>query len=817
MTRTYFFRAKAVIYNSMTFRKNSWLTLLPAILLCALSALPLQAQRRCHVHGTVRDDNGDPIELVTVRVEGQAAGTITNLNGQYAFSYTSGDSVVFVFSLVGYETRKRTFANPPDSMRLDVRMPPLGIELGDATVTGQHIQTGTMQRLTTDGTKQMPSTTGNAVEELIATQAGVSTHNELSSQYNVRGGSFDENCVYLNGVEVYRPMLVRSSQQEGLSIINSDMVESIGFSSGGFEARYGDRMSSVLDITYKRPEGFEGNVSASLLGASLYAGWGNKHFSVMNSIRYKTTRYLLGSLDTSGEYKPNFLDYQTVWSWRPSQRWELGFIGNISDNHYNFEPEDRETSFGTLSEPRSFRVYFDGQEKDQFRTYFGALSLTRHFSKAASLTLNLSAFASKEEETYDIQGEYWLNEATTQEQLGVGTYLEHARNHLQARMMDVGLKYKMQLTAHRLEAGFDWKIERIRENSREWEMRDSMGYSLPHDPDKLMLVYSLRSQNEMSSNRFEAYVQDTWRLKGSAGLFTLNYGLRLSHWDWNGETLVSPRASLGFLPAFNERLTFRFATGLYYQAPFYKELKDTTTVDGVTTVRLNKDIKSQRSVHFVLGGDYTFNMLGRPFRFTTEVYYKAMSNLIPYNVDNVRIVYYGENLSRGYATGIDFKLFGEFVPGADSWITFSLMTTKEKLGGRWIPRPTDQRYSFSLYFTDFFPGTTRWRMTLKAAFADGLPFGPPHSGREKQTFRAPAYRRVDIGMSYRLLNNEDRHIARGIGRLVRNIWLGLDAFNVLGISNVNSYYWVTDITNTQYAVPNYLTGRQINVRFSIDF
>lgn len=800
----------------MTPRKIRFLPLMLMILSC-LFVMDGHAQRRCHLRGTVLDDNGAPVELVTVRIEGQAAGSMTNLNGKYSFSYSAKDTVVVVFSLVGYETRKRTLVNPPDSMKLDVRMPPLGISLGGATVQGQRIQTGTMQKLTPEGSKQMPSTTGNAVEELIATQAGVSTHSELSSQYNVRGGSFDENCVYLNGVEVYRPMLVRSGQQEGLSIINSDMVESIGFSSGGFAARYGDRMSSVLDITYKKPEQFEANVAASFLGASAYVGWGNEHFSVMNSVRYKTTRYLLGSLETSGEYRPNFLDYQTVWSWRPSQRWEFGFIGNVSDNHYNFEPEDRETNFGTMNDAKSFRVYFDGKEKDQFRTYFGALSLTRHFNKSTNLTLNASAFASKEEETYDIQGEYWLNEATSQEQLGVGTYLEHARNRLQARMLDLGVKFKTKLTAHTLEAGFDWKLERIRENSREWEMRDSMGYSLPHSPDRLMLIYSLRSHDEMRSNRFEAYVQDTWRMKSSIGLFTLNYGLRLSHWDWNGETLFSPRASLGYLPSFNEDLTFRFATGIYYQAPFYKELKDTTTVNGVTTVQLNKNIKSQRSIHFVLGGDYTFRMLGRPFRFTTEVYYKAMSNLIPYNVDNVRIVYYGQNLSRGYATGIDFKLFGEFVPGADSWITFSLMTTKEKLGGRWIPRPTDQRYNFSLYFTDFFPGTTRWRMTLKAAFADGLPFGPPHSGREKQTFRAPAYKRVDIGMSYRLLNNEDRHITRGIGRMFRNIWLGVDAFNVLGIDNVNSYYWVIDITNTQYAVPNYLTGRQISVRFSIDF
>ena len=800
----------------MSRTKNRFLTYILYVWLCLL-ALPVGAQQRCHLRGTVVDDKGTPIELATVRVEGQAAGSMTNLKGEYAFSFTSGDTVVVVFSLVGYETRKRTLLSPRDSMKLDVVLPPLGYALEKATVTGQRVQTGTMQKLTPDGSKQMPSTTGNAVEELIATQAGVSTHNELSSQYNVRGGSFDENCVYLNGIEVYRPMLVRSGQQEGLSIINSDMVESIGFSSGGFAARYGDRMSSVLDITYKKPERFEASVAASMLGASAYVGWGNEKFSVMNSVRYKTTRYLLGSLETSGEYRPTFLDYQTVWSWRPSQRWEFGFIGNISDNHYNFEPEDRETNFGTMNDAKSFKVYFDGQEKDYFRTYFGALSLTRHFSRTTSLTLSASAFASREQEAYDIQGEYWLNEATSQEQLGVGTYLEHARNRLQARMADFGLKFKTRLTAHTLEAGFDWKLERIRENSREWEMRDSMGYSLPHDPDRLMLIYSLRSQDEMSSNRFEAYVQDTWRMKSQAGLLTLNYGLRLSHWDWNGETLVSPRASLGFLPAFNENLTFRLATGVYYQAPFYKELKDTTTVAGVTTVRLNKNIKAQRSIHFVLGGDYNFRMLNRPFRFTTEVYYKAMSNLIPYNVDNVRLVYYGENLSRGYATGIDFKLFGEFVPGADSWITFSLMTTKEKLGGRWLPRPTDQRYNFSLYFTDFFPGTTHWRMTLKAAFADGLPFGPPHSGREAQTFRAPAYKRVDIGMSYRLLNNEDRHITRGVGRWLRNVWLGVDAFNVLGINNVNSYYWVTDITNTQYAVPNYLTGRQINVRFSVDF
>lgn len=765
----------------------------------------------------VTDEKGSPVELANVRVQGTAQGTITNLKGEYSFYCASADTVTVVYSMIGYETRKRILHNPSDSVRIDVMIPALGAFLGEAVVTGSQIQTGTVQRIKPVDSRLAPSTTGNGVEEIIATQAGVSTHNELSSQYNVRGGSFDENCVYLNGVEIYRPLLVRSGQQEGLSVINSDMVESIGFSSGGFEARYGDRMSSVLDITYKRPEAFEARVNGSLLGAGAYVGWGNKHVSLMTSVRYKTTRYLLGSMDTDGEYKPNFLDYQAYLSWRPNRHWTLDVIGNISDNHYTFEPEDRETKFGTMNDAKSFKVYFDGQEKDYFRTMFGSVSLTRHFNPDTYLALQLSSFTTREHETYDIQGEYWLNEATAQQELGVGTYMEHARNRLQASVFDVGLRFRTKFTGHTLQAGFNWRRERVKENSREWEMRDSMGYSLPHDPERLMLIYSLRSQNEIKTNRIELYAQDAWRFKTGVGLFNLTYGLRLSHWDWNKETLVSPRVSLGLLPSFSDDWTFRFATGFYYQAPFFKELRDTTIIDGISTVRLNRDIKSQRSIHFVLGGDYTFRLMDRPFKFTTEVYYKALSNLIPYTVDNVRVVYYGRNMSSGYATGIDFKLFGEFVPGTDSWLTFSLMSTKEKIGGVWVPRPTDQRYNVSLYFTDYFPGTDRWKLTLKAAFADGLPFGPPHTEKTEHTFRAPAYKRVDVGMSYRLINNEDKHIYRGFGKNIKNAWIGLDAFNLLGIKNVNSYYWVTDITNTQYAVPNYLTGRQINLRLSIDF
>ena len=790
------------------------LTTLFIILTTATAAVSAEDVK---IKGTVTDDNGDPMELVIVRVEGQAAFDMTNLKGKYSLTCQRKDSIVVVFSMTGYETRKRTLLSPADSVVLNVKLPALGVTLGEASVKGQKKQTSTIVSIKADKAKLMPSTTGNGVEELIATQAGVSTHNELSSQYNVRGGSFDENSVYLNGIELYRPMLVSSGQQEGLSVINSDMVEKIDFSAGGFEARFGEKMSSVLNITYKKPTKLEASVSASMLGAGAYVGFGNQKFSMMNSIRYKTTSYLLGSLDTKGEYSPTFLDYQNYTSWSPNQRWTIDFIGNISDNTYNFSPEDRETKFGTMNDAKNFKVYFDGKEKDYFRTYFAAFGITRHFGKTTDLTLQTSFYTTNEQETYDIQGEYWLSEAIGNEELGVGTYREYARNYLKSNVQQYAMKYSKKLTAHSIQGGLTLKRETVDENQSEWEMRDSMGYSIPNKDDQLLLYYSLRSKNKMSSNRWEAYLQDTYRWHNNTGLFTLNYGLRLAHWDWNSETLVSPRASIGFIPSKAEDWTFRFATGIYYQAPYYKELRDTTTVKGNTTVALNKNIKSQRSIHFVLGADYQFRLLGRPFRFTSEVYYKALSNLNPYNVTGVRTVYYGQNIASGYATGIDFKLFGEFVPGTDSWVTLSLMSTKEKIGGVSIPRPTDQKYNISIFFTDYFPGTDRWRMTLKGAFAGGLPFGPPHSGREAQVYRAPAYTRVDVGLSYRILNNEDGTNRKGMAAYLKNIWMGVDAFNILGLSNVSSYYWITDITNRQYAVPNYLTGRQLNLRLLLEF
>lgn len=786
-------------------------------LLFTLSVLPVLAQEKVKLSGRVIDEEQNPVLFAVVKVEGQAAGTTTDLQGRYKLEFHTADTVTISFSMIGYATKTKKLFRPRGDLRLNITMETQSIDMGEVTVKEVRRQMNSTQHINAENLKRLPSTTGNAVEELVATQAGVSTHNELSSQYNVRGGSFDENSVYINGVEVYRPLLISSGQQEGLSVINSDMVESINFSAGGFDAKYGDKMSSVLDITYKKPKKFEASASASLLGAGLYVGYAKGGFSMTHGVRYKTNQYMLGSLETKGEYSPRFLDYQTYISWSPNRRWSIDFIGNISQNQYDFMPTDRQTNFGTMQDVKSFRVYFDGQEKDLFRTLFGTLSLSHSFTDRSKLSLLASAFTTKERETYDIQGQYWLDETNTTEQLGVGTYMEHARNYLDADVKSLKLAFSHKPQGHDIQAGLTWKHETIEENSREWEMRDSAGYSIPHTGNRLDLIYNLRSSNRISSNRLEMFGQDTWRFtNANGGIFSLNYGVRLSYWSWNKEWLFSPRVSLGIIPAFNDNFTFRLATGLYYQSPFYKELRDTVTTGGSTRVELNRNIKSQRSFQVVAGGDYKFKMLGRPFKFTTEVYYKALSNLIPYNVDNVKIVYYGGNVGSGYTTGIDFKLFGEFVEGTDSWISFSLMKAQQKVNGRSFPQATDQRYNLNFFFSDFFPGTTRWKMTLKASVADGLPFGPPHTGLERMAFRAPAYKRVDIGMSYRLLDNEDGRNEKKFVRYLRNVWLGVDCFNLFDISNVSSYYWVTDVTNQQYAVPNYLTGRQINARILIE-
>ena len=787
-------------------------------ILFTFTTLVTASAQKVTIKGTVTDYKDAPIEVAGVHIEGQAAGTFTDLKGRYIFTCNSSDSLVVVYSMLGYQTRKKVLRNPTDTVTLNVKLPVSDNTLEGVEIVDEQRQMGGTAQIKTPGKMRlMPDASGNGVESIIATQAGVSSHNEMSSQYNVRGGNFDENSVYVNGIEIYRPLLIRAGQQEGLSFLNPDMVGSIAFSTGGFEAKYGDKMASVLDINYRKPREFESSVAASLLGASAYVGAGNSKISFSNSLRYKTNSYLLGSLDTKGEYDPNFLDYQAFLDWRITPHLNASFIGNISRNRYNFTPSDRTTTFGTMEDVKEFKVYFGGWEHDLFRTTFGSASLNYSPNEYNQVSLIASTFSTREEETFDIMGQYWIDDVNSEENIAVGSYMQHARNYLDADVQTVALRGMHFIKSHDLQWGVEWKGEHIKENQREWEMRDSAGYNLPHGSENLEMIYSLRSNTSTSSNRVSAYLQDTYKFNSTLGTMSLNVGARISYWDWNKECIVSPRASLGLIPKFNENLTLRFATGIYYQAPFYREFRDTINSGGIATVQLNKNIKSPRSTHFVLGSDYLFKMAGRPFKFTAEAYYKKLDNIIPYNVDNVRIVYYGENCAKGYATGIDLKLFGEFVPGTDSWLTFSLMETKEKINnGEWLPRPTDQKFNMSIYFTDYFPGTDKWKMNLRGVYADGLPFGPPYSGREKHIFRAPAYKRVDIGMSYRLLDNEDKRRRNGIYRYIKNIWLGADALNLLDINNVNSYYWVSDVYNQSYAVPNYLTSRQLNVKILVE-
>ena len=794
--------------------------------ICLLATLKMMAQEFT-LQGRVMDDDNNPVELVTVSVLSQGKVAFTSLKGEFSMRLHSADSVAVKFSMIGYKSKTRVLRRPRGKQTLQIVLHADATMLGEVNVTGEKIQTDQTQEIKFKDIKMAPSASGNTVEGIIQQQAGVSTHSELSSQYNVRGGAFDENSVYINNVEVYRPFLVRSGQQEGLSVINPYMVDKIGFSTGGYGAKYGDKMSSALDITYKtlKAKGkkpvVEGSAAASLLGADAYVGLGTQKLSWLNSVRYKTTSYLLGTMETKGEYKPNYLDYQTYLSYQPNKRWKLDFIGYISDNHYNFEPSDRETTFGTMENVKSFKVFFDGQEKDRFLTYFGTLGITRNITDNTSISLLGSAFYTKEQEKYDIQGQYWLDQTETSENLGVGTYFEHARNYLSARVMSGKLMLKHKAKKHDLEAAITFKREHIEENSIEYEMRDSAGYSIPHNGKDLYMVYSMKARNELNANRIETYIQDTYRFASGATdstghgqtHYTLNYGVRMSHWNFNQETIFSPRVSLAIIPAYHENTTLRFAAGLYYQAPFFKELRDTSTVNGITVATLNQKIKSQRSIHFIAGYDHRFSLNNQRYKFSAEAYYKALNNLVPYSVSNVKVVYYGQNECSGHAAGLDFKLYGEFVPGTDSWISLSLMNTKMKLNGKSIPLPTDQRYAVNLYFTDYFPGSKKWQMSLKLAFADGLPFAAPHRELETNSFRASAYRRADIGMSYHLLDNKHHEKKT----FLKSVMLGVDCLNLFGIDNVNSYYWVTDVTNQQYAVPNYLTGRQLNARVLIEF
>lgn len=813
------------------------------------------------IYGHVSDRNKKPLELVNVRIADTDFGTATDASGNFELAVPPMRRLEIVFSYIGYSDEKRLVdLTPGEKKRLEVVLVEASMMLPGMVVEDKQIRATNLTRIDPRLAISVPSISGS-IESLIKTMPGVASANELSSQYSVRGGNFDENLVYVNDIQIYRPFLVRSGQQEGLSFINSDLVSSILFSAGGFEARFGDKMSSVLDIQYRRPTELAGSFTASMLGANAHLEGASKNgnLSWLSGFRYKSNRYILQAMETKGDYQPSFTDFQGWIGYRFNEQSELSFLGNYARNNYRVIPSDRETAFGTLNEAYRFRVYFEGQEVARFENFMGALSYSYRPSNRLHLRLTGSAFSSFENETFDILGQYWIGRLDTDpgsteygevvEAIGVGSYLNHARNSLDAFVQSIEHRgiYDGEQSAWRW--GMRFQHESINDLLNEWALIDSAGYSLPHPPDfpgigngnlPFELYNSLQTQINLVSTRFTGFVQNTTEFGNAQNQFQITTGIRLNYWDLNNQLLFSPRFSLAWNPDWTRDIIFRLSGGYYFQPPFYRELRD---LQG----NLNKNIKAQSSIHIVAGSDWNFFAWERPFKFVTEVYYKHLSNLIPYEIDNVRIRYHAHNNARGYATGIDFKINGEFVPGIESWASLSLMQTREDIEGDYyiryfdadgnaigvgigapvadsmivypgfIPRPTDQLVNFSLFFQDYLPRNPKYRMHLNLLFGSGLPFGPPGSPRHKHVNRIPPYRRVDIGFSKEIVGPETRFTRAHPLRNLNSLWISLEVFNLLQVSNTVSYMWISDINNRRYAIPNYLTPRQINLKLRAAF
>ena len=823
-------------------RKSIGIARVLSLAVCLLCSLATWAKvPEVRIFGYVLDSDNRGIDLANVFVEGTTTGTTTNQNGYYDLLVEMGDTITMVYSMIGYETIRQQLYTSNQVLGVNVVLPTNEEMLSEITVRGIQRQTGTMERTDVGVARLMPDATGGGIENLLITFAGVRQNNEMSSQYNVRGGTYDENSVYVNGLEVYRPLLIRSGQQEGLSFANTDMVESLDFSAGGFDAMYGDKMSSVLDIRYKRPERLESRLNISLLGASAYIGWGDSLQSQMHGVRYKTSKYMLGALDTKGNYKPNFLDYQTQMTWKVGKQreWDITVLGNISQNSYVFEPDSSETSSGTMENPITKTIYYEGQEKDMFRTAFAALSAHGKLSKEVNIGLDLTGFYTHERENYDIHSELILSRGKTeggadsnndinqeiigstekQDLIGTGEFHEHARNKLQASMVTLAHTGEWKRGENTLKWGISGQVEMIKDQISEWEWRDSLGYSLPNADKEMELYYAMKGTTQMFSGRLQAYAQNTYCWSTQQGKVFLTAGMRMNWWSFTNEVLPSPRVSVVWMPGWKRDFTFRVATGVYYQAPFYKELRQTVLDDkGVYRIHLNDQLKAQRSYQLVMGTDYYFRAWGRPFKFTAEAYGKYIDRMESYTVDNVRVRYSGLNDSEGYALGLDLKLFGELAPGADSWISFSTMRsrmrfTNDKHNLGWIPTPQEQRYNLTLYFQDYLPQYPQYRLHLKFIWNEGLPFGYPRNEAMRYLGHMGDYRRIDIGASRTFSATTDKWMKKS--KHVDSWSIQLDIFNLVGWNNVNSYYWVTAADGQQWSTPNYLTGRMFNLKVDV--
>ena len=837
------------------------------LLLFILLLLPafVFAQRHTGVlYGKITDDNGKAIEFVNVAVQNTKYGVVSDSRGSYSLTLPADTLINVVFSFVGYEEIKIFVELKPDERRKhDVKMQVTSTMLTEVTVHDQSIKSSTITRLDAKETVLLPTAGAGGVEDMVKTLAGVSSTNELSSQYNVRGGNFDENLIYVNGIEIYKPFLVGSGQQEGLSFINSRLVSNIDFSAGGFSAEYGDKLSSVLDITYKKPTITAGSLTLSLLGADAHAeGMAFKgRMSYLIGARYKNTQYLLGAMDTKGEYKPNFADVQGLITFNASARLQITALGYYSRNSYLMVPSTRTTDFGNLQASYRLKIYFDGQELSKYTTGLGAISLNFSPNEDLNLKLISSAYSAVESETYDIQGQYWIGLLETnpgsEEQgdvianQGVGTYIEHARNYFYSRVFNLDHKGAYKYRDNVLKWGLRYQHQLFDDIINEWDMTDSAGYTQPHSVDSILnpnnpmqtpleLINVAKGHNELQVNCLDGYLQNSWQFESEKGdIWVLTAGLRANYWGYAGTVNVSPRAGIALQPNNHPNMTFRLSGGVYVQPPFYRELR---MFDGSL---VSKDKASvQKSYQVVLGHEYQFKAWNRPFVLTSELYYKYLKDIIPYEVDNIRIRYYADQKATGHAYGLDMKINGEFVKGIESWASMSIMKTTENIqyfidaNGHilsqtdinngvdyvrdtiisGIPRPSDQRINFAIFFQDYLPMIPSFKVNLKLIFGTGLPFGPSEAERYQQKSRMTPYRRVDLGFSKQLIGDETSfRNPRNPLNYIRNCWLSLEVFNLLGVNNVSSYMWVTDVYNIQYAVPNYLTNRQLNLKLILEF
>lgn len=809
------------------------------VLMVVMSAVA--SAHNVRLHGYVLDTDNRGIELANVYVEGTTVGTVTNHNGYYELTVQLTDTIVVVYSMIGYETIRQQVYTMNNVLGINVVLPTNEEMLSEITVRAIQRQEGSMQRGDVSVARLMPDATGGGIESLLVTFAGVRQNNELSSQYNVRGGSFDENSVYVNGLEVHRPLLIRSGQQEGLSFVNADMVESVDFSAGGFDAQYGDKMSSVLSIQYKRPMDFDSRLSLSILGASAYVGWGDSTQSQMHGIRYKTSKYMLGALSTKGNYQPNFVDYQTQMTWKVGKRaWDLTLLGNVSQNSYVFVPDSSIDSFGTMQNAMEKTIYYEGQEKDVFRTAFAALSAHGKVAPSVNLGFDLSAYYTHERETYDIRSEYTLRQQdmdasqggggsnpngelatpdSTQNLLGKGEFHEHARNTLQASVVNLSHVGEWKTGNNALKWGVSGQLEMVKDQISEWEWRDSLGYSMPNADKELVLYYAMKGTTNMMSGRMQAFAQNTYHWTTDLGKVYLTAGMRLNWWSFTNEVLPSPRVSVVWMPGWKRDFTFRVATGVYYQAPFYKELRQTVQDEnGVNRIHLNSNLKAQRSLQLLAGTDYYFRAWGRPFKFTAEAYGKLIDRMESYTVDNVRVRYSGLNDSEGYTIGLDLKLMGELVPGVDSWVSFSTMRSRmrfldDKYNLGWIPNPQEQRYNLTVYFQDYLPQLPQYKLHLKLIWNEGLPYGYPRNEKLRYLGHMSDYFRVDIGASRTFSSKTDKWMAKS--KHIESWSIMLDVFNLLSRNNINSFYWIADADGQEWRSPNYLTGRMFNFKVDV--